>query len=76
MKKFGKLRDNSGMTSTHKAENIFPKYLLYYVHEIARKYLKEKYRYSSFSDSELLRIVVLSQLFFQQKSSKLSVSKN
>jgi hypothetical protein len=51
MKKFGKFRNNSGMTSTHKAENIFPKYLLYYVHEIARKYPKEKYRYSSFYDS-------------------------
>ncbi len=39
------------MTSTHRAENIFPKYLLYSVHEIARKYPREKYRYSSFSDS-------------------------
>jgi hypothetical protein len=39
------------MTSTHRAENIFHKYLLYYIHEIARKYPREKYRYSSFSDS-------------------------
>jgi hypothetical protein len=39
------------MTSTHRVENIFSKYLLYYVHEIARKYPREKYRYSSFSDS-------------------------
>jgi hypothetical protein len=39
------------MTSTHRAENIFPKYLLYYVHEIALKYPREKNRYSSFSDS-------------------------
>jgi hypothetical protein len=29
------------MKSTHRAENIFPKYLLYYVHEIARKYPRE-----------------------------------
>ncbi len=39
------------MTSTHRAENIFSKYLLYYVNEIAQKYPREKYRYSSFSDS-------------------------
>jgi hypothetical protein len=38
------------MTSAHRAENIFPKYLLYYLHEIARKYPREKNRYSSFSD--------------------------
>ncbi len=48
---FGKFRNNSGMTSTHRAENIFPKYLLYNVHEIARKYPRGKNRYSSFSDS-------------------------
>jgi hypothetical protein len=35
----------------HRAENILPKYLLYYVHEIARKYPREKKRYSSLSDS-------------------------
>ncbi len=51
MSKFGKIRNNSGKTSTHRAENIFPKYLLYNVHEIARKYPREKKRYSSFSDS-------------------------
>jgi hypothetical protein len=49
--KFRKIRNNSGKTTTHRAENIFPKYLLYYVHEIARKYPREKKRYSSFSDS-------------------------
>ncbi len=43
-----KIRNNFGKTSTHRAENIFPKY---YVHEIARKYPREKKRYSSFSDS-------------------------
>ncbi len=51
MSKFGKIQNNSGKTSTHRAENIFPKYLLYNVHEIAQKYLREKKRYSSFSDS-------------------------
>jgi hypothetical protein len=51
MSKFGKIRNNSGKTSTHRAENIFPKYLSYNVHEIARKYPREKKRYSSFSDS-------------------------
>jgi hypothetical protein len=43
----------SGKTSTYRAENIFPKYLLYYVYEIARKYLRKKKRYSNFSDSVL-----------------------
>jgi hypothetical protein len=38
MPKFGKIINNSGKTSTHRAENIFPKYLLCYVHEIALKY--------------------------------------
>jgi hypothetical protein len=51
MSKFGKIRNNSGKTSTHRAENIFPKYLLYNVHDIARKYPREKKRYSSFSNS-------------------------
>jgi hypothetical protein len=51
MAKFGKIRNISGKTSTHREENIFPKYLLYYVDEIARKYPREKKRYSSFSDS-------------------------
>jgi hypothetical protein len=51
MKKFGKVRNNSGKTSTQRAENIVPKYLLYYVHEIARKHPREKKRYSSISDS-------------------------
>ncbi len=46
-----KIRNISGKTSTQRAENIFPKYLLYNVPEIARKYLREKKRYSSFSDS-------------------------
>ncbi len=55
MEKIGKFRNNSGMTSTHRTENIFPKYLLYNVHEIARKYPREKYRYSSFSDSVVLK---------------------
>jgi hypothetical protein len=44
------------MTSTHRAENIFSKYLLYYVHEIARKYPREKNRYSGFSDSVCVKI--------------------
>jgi hypothetical protein len=51
MSKFGKIRNNSGKTSTHKAENIFLKYLLYNVHEIAQKYPREKKRDSGFSDS-------------------------
>jgi hypothetical protein len=51
MSKFGKILNNSGKTSTHRAENIFPKYLLYNVHEIARKDPREKKRDSSFSDS-------------------------
>jgi hypothetical protein len=51
MSKFGKIRNISGKTSTHRAENIFPKYLLSNVNEIARKYPREKKRYSSFSDS-------------------------
>ncbi len=51
MSKFGKIQNYSGKTSTHRAENIFPKYLLYNVHEIAWKYPREKKRYSSFSDS-------------------------
>jgi hypothetical protein len=46
-----KIRNISGKTSTHGAENIFPKYLLYNVNEIAWKYTREKKRYSSFSDS-------------------------
>jgi hypothetical protein len=50
-RKFGKIRNNSGKTSTHRAENIFPKYLLLYVHEIVRKYPREKKRDSSFSNS-------------------------
>jgi hypothetical protein len=40
-----------GKTSTHRAENIFLKYLLHNVHEIAWKCPREKKRYSSFSDS-------------------------
>jgi hypothetical protein len=51
MLKFGKILNISGKTSTHRAENVFPKYLLYNGHEIARKYPREKKRYSSFSDS-------------------------
>jgi hypothetical protein len=51
MSKFGKILNISGKTSTHRGENIFPNYLLYNVHEIARKYPREKKRYSSFSDS-------------------------
>jgi hypothetical protein len=38
MSKFGKIRNNSGNKSTHRAENIFPKYLLSNVREIALKY--------------------------------------
>jgi hypothetical protein len=53
MSKFGKIRNIYGKTSTQRAENIFPKYLLYIVHEIARKYLRQKKRFSSFSDSEV-----------------------
>jgi hypothetical protein len=49
-----KFRNISGKISTHRAENIFLKYLLYNVHEIARKYPREKKRYSSFSDSAVL----------------------
>ncbi len=35
--KFGKIRNKSGKRSTHRAENIFLKYLLCNVHEITRK---------------------------------------
>jgi hypothetical protein len=38
MSKFGKIRNNFGKRSTHRADNIFPKYLLCNVHEIALKY--------------------------------------
>jgi hypothetical protein len=48
---FEKIRSTSGKASTNRAENIFPKYFLYHVHEIARKYPREKKRYSSFCDS-------------------------
>jgi trehalose-6-phosphate synthase len=51
MLKFGKIQNNSGETSTHRVENIFPKYLLYNVHEIAWKYPREEKRYSGFSNS-------------------------
>jgi hypothetical protein len=44
MSKFGKIQNISGKTSTHRAENIFLKYLLYNVHEIAWKYPREKKR--------------------------------
>jgi hypothetical protein len=50
-----KIWNNSGKTSTHRADNIFLKYFIYYVHEIARKYPKKKYRYSSFPDSVVLK---------------------
>ncbi len=49
MWEFGKIRSTSGKSSTNRAE-IFPKYLLYYFHEIARKYRRKKYS-SSFYDS-------------------------
>ncbi len=45
------MRNTSGKASTNRAENIFPKYLLYHIHEIARKYPREKTRSSSFCDS-------------------------
>ncbi len=45
MSKFGKIQNISGKTSTYRAENIFPKYLLCNVHEIAWKYPREKERY-------------------------------
>jgi hypothetical protein len=48
MSKFGKIRNISGKTSTYRAENIFPKYMLYNVHEIARKYPREKRRFLAF----------------------------
>jgi hypothetical protein len=71
MLKFGKIRNISGKTSTHRAENIFPKYLLYNVHEIARKYPREKKRYSSFSDSErrggAKNVPVIPKAFFIQQ---------
>jgi hypothetical protein len=53
MWEFGKILNTSGKVSTKRAENIFPKYLLYYLHEIARKYPKEKKYSSSFYDSPL-----------------------
>ncbi len=59
MSKFRKIRNNSGKTPAHRAENIFPKYLLYHVHEIAQKYPREKKRYSSFSDSVGWQVVQL-----------------
>jgi hypothetical protein len=51
MFEFGKIRSTSGKASTNRAENIFPKYLLYYVPQIARKYPREKKHSSSFYDS-------------------------
>jgi hypothetical protein len=53
MWEFGKILNTSGKVSTKRAENFFPKYLLYYLHEIARKYPKEKKYSSSFYDSPL-----------------------
>jgi hypothetical protein len=54
MWEFGKIRSTSGKASTNGAEKIFPKYLSYYFHEIARKYPREKKYFSSFYDSGLL----------------------
>ncbi len=64
MSKFGKIRNKSGKTSTHRAENIFLKYLLYNVHEIALKYPREKKRYSSFSNS-IYCILISAEVFMQ-----------
>jgi hypothetical protein len=50
MWKFGKIPSTSGKGSTNRAEKILPKYLLYYVHEIAWKYPREKKYSSSFND--------------------------
>jgi hypothetical protein len=47
---FGKILYTSEKMSTNRAENIFSKYLLHYVHEIAQKYSREKKYLSSFYD--------------------------
>jgi hypothetical protein len=47
----GKIRVTFGKVSTNTTDNIFPKYLLQYLHEIARKYPREKKYSSSFYDS-------------------------
>jgi hypothetical protein len=57
MWEFGKIRSTSGKASANRAEKIFPKYLLYYVHKIARKYPREKKYSTSFYDSEKLIVV-------------------
>ncbi len=52
MWEFRKIRSTlSRKASTNRAENIFSKFWLYYVYEIARKYPREKKYSSSFYDS-------------------------
>jgi hypothetical protein len=51
MWELGKIGNTSGKESINRAENIFPKYLLCYLHEIVRKYPREKKCSSSFYDS-------------------------
>ncbi len=43
-----KNQSTDGKASTNRAENIFPKYLFYYGHEIACKYSRQKKYSSSF----------------------------
>ncbi len=75
MSKFGKILNFSGKTSTHRAENIFPTYLLYNVHEIAPKYLREKKRYSSLSDSDRSSISLYFYTFFSFVQNAVDFSK-
>ncbi len=49
----------SGEASSIRAENIFPKYLLYYFNEIDRKYPREKKLSFSFYDSVQQRLDIL-----------------
>ncbi len=51
MWEFGKIQSTFEKASTNRAENIFPKYLSYDVHEIARKYPRQKKYSSGFYDS-------------------------
>ncbi len=65
------LRSTSGRASTNRVEKIFPKYLSYYVYEIARKHLRVKKYSSSFYDS----VAVGGQSFWEKTRGKLSIEK-
>ncbi len=50
----GKIWNTFGKVSTNRAEKIFPKCLLHYLHEIALKYPRERKYSSSFYDSAVV----------------------